>query len=270
MHDETPDTPHQVHPTAAGPGLEGQRILVVGASAGIGRAFALRALTDGASVVASSRRAERLLDLVDDFERGTAAVGDVRQEENCTSIVEQAVTALGEIDLIVYSAGVANLRPLASTSRADWSAVLETHVLGLHHVVQASLGHLSASGVIAVLSSETVGRPRYGLGAYGASKAALEESVRAWRTEHPTIRFATIAIGACFPTEFGNDFDGEELGKAFEHWALNGLMTQDMMDPDDVAGTLAGILGTALTYPQVGLEHVVLRPNSPVVGLPPA
>jgi hypothetical protein len=46
-------------------------------------------------------------------------------------------------------------------------------------------------------------------------------------------------------------------------------MTEQMLDPDDVAGTLVGILGTALDYPDVGLEHMVIRANSPVLGASP-
>jgi NAD(P)-dependent dehydrogenase (short-subunit alcohol dehydrogenase family) len=252
---------------AIGPGLKGRRVLVVGASAGIGRAFAVRALDAGAHVVVTSRRADRLDTLLTeaDSDLGIVAVGDVRKEEDCRRIVAQAGSALGEIDLILYSAGVAPLEPLASTTAADWASVLETHVLGLHHVVQAALEHLSPAAVVAVLSSETVGRPRSMMGAYGASKAALEESVRTWSLEQPLVRFSTIAVGGCFPTEFGASFDPGHLTDALNDWTRHGLMTERMLDPDDVAGTLVGILGTALDYPDVGLEHMVIRANSPVV-----
>jgi NAD(P)-dependent dehydrogenase (short-subunit alcohol dehydrogenase family) len=273
MADESPVSPGTEGKdgggSATGPGLKGRRVLVVGASAGIGRAFAVRALQDGAHVVVTSRRADRLADLVADADYGFGAVGDVRHAEDCTRIVAEAGDALGEIDLIVYSAGVAPLQRMASTTAADWASVLETHVLGLHHVVQAALTHLSSIAVVAALSSETVGRPRTGLGAYGASKAALEESMRAWSIENPLVRFSTIAVGATFPTEFGDAFDPDRLTDALNDWTRHGLMTERMLDPEDVAGTLAGILGTALAYPHVGLEHLVLRPNSPVTGTSP-
>jgi NAD(P)-dependent dehydrogenase (short-subunit alcohol dehydrogenase family) len=269
MAEESPNSPSTSGKGANGPGLKGRRVLVVGASAGIGRAFAVRALDLGAHVVVTSRRADRLDALVADADLGVGAVGDVRKEEDCRRIVAEAGSALGEIDLIVYSAGVAPLEPMASTTAADWASVLETHVLGLHHVLQAALEHLSSAAVVAVLSSETVGRPRSMMGAYGASKAALEESVRAWSIEQPLVRFSTIAVGGCFPTEFGDSFDPGHLANALNDWTRHGLMTERMLDPEDVAGTLAGILGTALDYPDVGLEHMVLRANSPVLGASP-
>jgi NAD(P)-dependent dehydrogenase (short-subunit alcohol dehydrogenase family) len=257
------------HLQTSGPGLRNRHVLVVGASAGIGRAFARHALEAGARVVVTSRRAERLAELVAGAESGLAVVGDVRRAEDCARMVAEAAAAFGAIDLIVYSAGAAPLKSMESTDAADWASVLETHVLGLHHVVQAALPHLSADAVVAALSSETVGQPRSGLGAYGASKAALEESVRAWLLEHPLVRFCTIAVGATFPTEFGDSFEPDRLTEALNEWSRRGLMTERMLDPEDVAGVLAGILGTALGYPAVGLEKMVIRPNSPVIGSSP-
>jgi NAD(P)-dependent dehydrogenase (short-subunit alcohol dehydrogenase family) len=253
---------------AADPGtsLAGRRVLVIGASAGIGRSFAVQALAAGARVVLTARRAERLAELVKTNPAGVAVAGDVRLPDDCRRMVAEAAEALGQIDLIVYSAGTAPLRPLRETTADDWAAVLETHVLGLHHVVQAAMDHLAPGSVVAVLSSETVGQPRFGLGAYGASKAALEESVRAWRTEHAEQRIMTVAVGGTFPTEFGHSFEPERLQEAMDDWTRHGLMTEGLLDPDDVAGTLVGVLGTALAYPGVGLEHLVVRHPSPVVG----
>jgi NAD(P)-dependent dehydrogenase (short-subunit alcohol dehydrogenase family) len=246
-------------------GLAGRRVLVIGASSGIGRAFALRALESGARVVVTARRADRLAEIVEAEERALAVTGDVRDGDDCRRMVTEGANHLGQLDLIVYGAGAATLRPLTETSHEDWSLVLETHVVGVHHVVQAALGHMAPGGVIAILSSETVGRPRFGLGAYSASKAALEESVRAWRVEHPQQRMMTIAVGATAPTEFADSFDPELLKSAFDHWSRHGFMTEHLLDPEDVAGTLAGVLEVALEFPAVGLEHLVVRPPSPVV-----
>jgi NAD(P)-dependent dehydrogenase (short-subunit alcohol dehydrogenase family) len=249
----------------AGRGLAGRRVLVIGASSGIGRSFALQALEDGARVVVTARRAERLAEMVGTSGNAMAVTGDVRDRHDCERMVTAAAGYLGQLDLIVYAAGTASLRPLVETTAEDWAMVLETHVVGVHHVVQAALGHLAPGSLMAILSSETVGRPRFGLGAYSASKAALEESVRAWRVEHPRQRLMTIAVGATAPTGFGDSFDPDRLREALDHWTRHGLMTEDLLDPDDVAGTLVGVLGVALEFPAVGLEYLVVRPPSPVV-----
>jgi NAD(P)-dependent dehydrogenase (short-subunit alcohol dehydrogenase family) len=245
--------------------LANRRVLVVGASAGIGRAFARYAIAGSASVAVVGRRAERLAELVEEAPSAVVVMGDVRAPADCARIVTEATAALGGIDLLLYCAGSSPLRPLADTTPDDWATVFETHVLGVHHIVQEALCHMPRHGVVAVLSSETVGRPRYGLGAYGASKAALDQLLLALRAEHPQVRFTTVTVGATFPTEFGDGFDPEVLGRAMSEWARHGLMTEQMMDPDEVAAALAGVLGAALGNPTVGVEHLVLRTSSPVL-----
>ena len=246
--------------------LADRRVLVVGASAGIGRAFASRAIAGGATVAVVARRADRLTELVRGAPSAVVVTGDVRAPADCSHMVTEAAVALGGIDLLLYCAGSSPLRPLADTTADDWATVFETHVLGVHHVVQEALRHMPRHGMVAVLSSETVGRPRYGLGAYGASKAALDQLLHGLRAEHPLVRFTTVTVGATFPTEFGDGFDPEVLGRALSEWARHGLMTEEMMDPDEVAAVLAGALGAALGNPTVGVEHLVLRPSSPVLG----
>jgi NAD(P)-dependent dehydrogenase (short-subunit alcohol dehydrogenase family) len=246
--------------------LADRRVVVVGASAGIGRAFARRAIATGASVAVVGRRAERLAELVDGAPSAVVVAGDVRAPGDCSRIVIEAAAALGGIDLLLYCAGSSPLRALSDTTDDDWATVFETHVLGVHRIVRESLGHLPPHAVVAVLSSETVGRPRYGLGAYGASKAALDQLLHTLRVEHPGVRFATVTVGATFPTEFGDGFDPEVLGHAMSEWTRHGLMTEQMMDPDEVAGVLAGVFAAALANPSVGVEHLVVRPPSPVLG----
>jgi NAD(P)-dependent dehydrogenase (short-subunit alcohol dehydrogenase family) len=254
-----------VSATARG-ALADRRVLVVGASAGIGRAFAQCAIAGGACVAVVGRRAQRLAELVEEAASAVVVTGDVRAGADCSRIVSEATAVLGGIDLVVYCAGSSPLRPLADTTADDWATVFETHVLGVHHIVQEAIRHMPRDGVVAVLSSETVGRPRYGLGAYGASKAALDQLLLAFRVEHPRIRFTTVTVGATFPTEFGDGFDPEVLDRALREWAQHGLMTEEMMDSEQVAGVLAGVLAAALDNPTVGMEHLVLRPSAPVLG----
>lgn len=246
--------------------LAGRRVLVVGASAGIGRAFAERAIAGGAAVAVVGRRTDRLWELADGRPSVVVVAGDVRDPADCSRIVAEATAVLGDIDLVLYCAGSSPLRPLADTTEDDWATVFETHVLGVHRIVQEALGHIPRHGMIAVLSSETVGRPRYGLGAYGASKAALDQLLHTLRVEHPRTRFTTVTVGPTFPTEFGDGFDPEVLGRALTEWSRHGLMTEEMMDPDEVAGVLVGVFTAALGNPSVGVEHLVVRPPFPVSG----
>jgi NAD(P)-dependent dehydrogenase (short-subunit alcohol dehydrogenase family) len=246
--------------------LAGRRVLVVGASAGVGRAFAVRAVEQGAHVVLAARRLDRLTEVVAEAGGGLAVAADVSRAGDGERLVEAAVGELGSVDLLFHAVGTAPLRPLVDTSAEEWRSVFETNVIGLQRVLAAVIPHVAEGGIAAVLSSETVGRPRPGLGAYGASKAALSESLRAWRLEHPEVRFSCVALGATQPTEFGDGFDAAMLGPVVSTWVRHGLMQQEYMATADVAALLADLFGSALQFPGVGIEDLVLRSPSPVVG----
>ncbi len=245
--------------------LAGRKVLVVGASAGIGLSIAMRAIRYGADVLVAARRADRLEALVAEAGGGTPLVVDISAPDEAARITD-AVSASGGLDLLVYSAGTAPLRLIADTSPEDWNAVMRTNVVGFNEVVRAVLPQLSPTSVVAALSSEIVDHPRPALAAYAASKAALEVSIRGWRDEHPRRRFCCIRIGATVPTEFGDAFDGDVLRRVLDQWVTQGLMQEEFMDTDDVAAVLVDTLAVLVAHPGVAIEDLVLRSPSPVVG----
>jgi NAD(P)-dependent dehydrogenase (short-subunit alcohol dehydrogenase family) len=223
---------------------------------------------DGAEVVLSARRADRLAEAVAEAGGGHAVAGDACADGDCDRVADEAVALVGPLDLVVYAAGSAPLRALADTDAAAWRQVLATNVVGANQLVRAVVPRMAPAGIVAVLSSEAAHTPRYGLGAYGASKAALEASLRSWRNERPDVRFCSVVVGQTYPTEFGDGFEADELTAAFEHWGRHGLLQTAFMTPDGVAGTLRATLGTALAHPDVNVDELVLRSPSDVVGSP--
>jgi NAD(P)-dependent dehydrogenase (short-subunit alcohol dehydrogenase family) len=158
------------------------------------------------------------------------------------------------------------LKRFSDTTVDDWRTILATNLIGVHQVITAVLPILAPNGIVGVLSSETIGQPRAGLGAYSVSKAALEESLRCWHTEHPNIRFSCVAVGATVPTEFGNSFDLPLLSDLMTEWALHGLAQAEFMDTEEVGDFLVRLYGAALPYPQVNVEHMILRSPSGLMG----
>jgi NAD(P)-dependent dehydrogenase (short-subunit alcohol dehydrogenase family) len=244
--------------------LAGKRVAVVGASAGIGRAFALRAGKEGAELLVAARRTDRLEEVIGEAGGGSAVTADVRSEHGCAQIAEAARDRLGGIDLLFVSVGYAPLRMFADTTADSWLEVMQTNVVSVHQVIRSCLPVLAPAAMVSALSSETVGQPRSGLGAYSSSKAALSESLNAWRTEHPEFRFCCVTVGGTVPTEFTSDFDSELLGVVVQDWLARGLLQETFMSPDDVADVLAGAFASALNFPGVGLEQLVLLPPSSV------
>lgn len=246
--------------------LAGRKVVVLGASAGIGRAVAHHAVAAGAEVLLCGRRAERLAEVRDEAGGGRVCPADLAHPEGVDALAEGA-SGLGSVDAVVSTVGVADLKRLEHMSQADWRSVLDTNVVGVNSAIRALLPVTADGGVVLALSSEVVIAPRWALGAYAASKAALEVSLSGWRLEYPRVRFGAIGVGATFPTEFGRGFDGPILGQAMDNWARQGVMQQEMMDPDHVGQVIVGLLGAVLPFPGVGLEHVMLRTPSPIVGL---
>lgn len=246
--------------------LSGRRVLVVGASAGIGRSFAVRAVRAGAQVVMSARRADQLALAIDQAGGGTAAPGDVCDHASRLAMVEAAVAHLGEIDLLLYTAGSAPFGPVIDADADTWRRTFDLNVVAVNQVLRLVVPRLSPIGVAAVLSSETAAVPRASLVPYAASKAALETSLQGWRNEHGGTRFSCVAVGPTQPTEFGAGFDAEMLGAAFEHWSRHGLLQEEFMATHDVAHVLVAHFAAALDHPGVNVDHVVLRSPSAVVG----
>jgi NAD(P)-dependent dehydrogenase (short-subunit alcohol dehydrogenase family) len=175
-------------------------------------------------------------------------------------VVKAAVDAFGGLDVIIYATGVSPLQRLRHATREQWTAVLETNLVGLHEVVQAALPHLAPGAAVGVLSSDSVGTPRPGLVPYAASKAALEELIRGWRNEHPEIRFSTIVIGPTFPTEFGSQFDPDLLGELWSEWERMGVADSSIMDGNELADVIVNAYLTLIPYHGIGMEEIVLRP----------
>ena len=246
--------------------LAGKRVLVVGASAGIGRATAVAAVRDGAKVVLSARRADALAEAVAEAGGGVAVPGDVCLAEGPAELVAAAVAELGEIDLVLYTVGYAQLRRLIDTDADVWQITLGANLVGFNQLVRAALPHMVEGAVVGVLSSETSGAPRMGLVPYAASKAALEASLRGWRAEQSGTRFTCVVVGATQPSEFGTAFEAHELDRAFESWIRHGVLQEEFMHTDDVAAVLVDSMAVALAFPGVGIEEMVLRSPSPVAG----
>jgi len=245
--------------------LHDRRVLVIGASAGIGRAFALDAARGGATVAAVARRVDRLTELSAEESGIRPFAVDVTDADDVARMVGDA-TADGPFDLVVYAAGVATIRPLAEVDEAEWRRTIETNLLGFQRVVRSLItGGLADGAVVVALSSESVGEPRIAMVPYTVTKAALEESLRGWRVEHPELRFCTVTVGATQPTDFGTEFDLDILGPVLGEWLRRGQLPSVYMETAELARVLVEVSAALLASPGVGIEQLLVRsPSAPL------
>jgi NAD(P)-dependent dehydrogenase (short-subunit alcohol dehydrogenase family) len=245
------------------PSLAGRSVVIVGASSGIGRGVAERTILAGANVLLAARRAASLSELVEQVGAGHAVPTDLRDDESCRRLADEVAAVAAPVDLLLISAGTAPLRRMAQTSAQDWEDALGTNLVGIHRVIVGLLGQLSPNAVVAVVSSEVVHAPRSHLGAYGASKAALEHTLQQWREEHPWLRFTTISLGATVPTEFGHQFAPDDIGEAFSAWTSSGRNAAVFMNTDEVCDVLVSTLVSLMDAPSVGMPRIELRSPAP-------
>jgi NAD(P)-dependent dehydrogenase (short-subunit alcohol dehydrogenase family) len=240
--------------------LAGARVLVVGASSGIGREVARQLGAGGARVVVAARRADRLAEVVAELGPGAGSVAcDVRDPCQCDAVVAGAVERLGGLDAVVYATAVDPLVRLVDTDLDEWRRVYETNVFGASLVTRAALAPLTASrGRMVYLSATSVGRPLPGMGAYETSKAALDELVRAWRGEHPEIGFCNVAVGNTLGTEVYESWDGALLAELSPVWEARGYVHDNGPGAMSVRDCATAVVA-AITSP-VDLRSVVANP----------
>lgn len=243
-------------------GLAGVRVLVVGASSGVGRAVAVAAAGRGARVALAARRADLLTPLAEEL-GGSAHPLDVADADAIARVVPAAATALGGLDVLFVSSAVMPVARVEQTDAATWARAMAVNALGPALLMQAALPLLSPEGVVMIASSDGVGQPRAGLGAYSASKAALEEILTSWRVEHPHLPVVRLVVGPTDGTDILREADLGLLGELYGTWVKAGQIPDTTSTPDDVAATVVAVLEAARRAPSVVPEVVRLSPRGP-------
>jgi NADP-dependent 3-hydroxy acid dehydrogenase YdfG len=246
--------------------LAGTTALVTGASSGIGEATALALAERGAAVALVARRRDRLEDLAGRVEAagGTALVleADITSPASATDVVEQAVSRLGRLDLLVNNAGVMLLGPAEHAPVEEWQRMVELNVLGLMYCAHAALPHLlraAADGPRQVADmvniSSVAGRvARSGSGVYNATKfgvGAFSESLRQEFTKRH-VRISLVEPGAV-ETELA----GHNRPEVLE--TLKGRFAgMERLQSEDIADAIVYVV----TRPRhVAVNEVLIRPT---------
>jgi NAD(P)-dependent dehydrogenase (short-subunit alcohol dehydrogenase family) len=228
--------------------LADRRILIVGASSGIGRAIAEEASREGARVAIAARRAEQLKEIAEDLSSGALAVPlDVRDPEACANGTARAVEGLGGLDDLVYAVGTAYLHSLADVDAEAWRESFEVNVSGAALITRAALPHLAESRGRAVYVSSISADdspPRRGLGPYMVTKAALNKLVEVWQAENHSVGFTRVSVGDTGATEFGKGWDPEATGDRVREWIDQGVMFGRAMEPGAVGRHVIDLLAS--------------------------
>ena len=122
--------------------IEGQHVLVTGASSGFGRHFALFLVGRGARVTVAARRAEAIDKTVQTIQadkgQGQGVVMDVTSTGSIDVALAAAEQGFGPVDVLINNAGVASTKAALEQAEADWDKVIDTNLKGSGSVATPS------------------------------------------------------------------------------------------------------------------------------------
>ena len=250
--------------------LENQRLLVVGASSGIGRGFALAASDLGAQVACAARTGSTVEAVAAAAGGGPAIIGDVSVLADCDRIADEAARAFGGLDAVFYTPAPGYHLLLRSHDLESWEAQFRPIVVGASNITRAVLPHLSPKGVIAYLSSVSTRwspHSQYGMSSYAACKAALETMIKGWQAEEPDFRFTPVVIGSTVGVSrrVQHEQDPELEAEIHRRLAGGGILREGYMEAEDLGRFLAELVMMLLAHPQIAAHEIVLEPSAPPI-----
>lgn len=184
-------------------------VAITGASAGIGRATAIRLARTGSPVVVSARRPDRLAAVVRDIEaldgRASAVVADVTRPEDMSRLVQATIERFGRLDVMICNAGFGVEGTTDEVAAGQMRQLLEINYLGTFHAVRAALPvfRQQGSGHLIIVSSIVGKRGVPYMGAYAATKFAQVGLAECLRAE---LAGSGIHVSVVFPVSTETEF----------------------------------------------------------------
>lgn len=250
--------------------LSGARVLITGASSGLGAETARVLSGLGAEVALVARRRARLAELAGELRSSNRRVrvypADLTDPAATQSTVDLAAADLGGLDIVINNAGLLLPGPVETAPVAEWDRMIAINVQGLLYVARAALPHLltaarsnerrvadlvnvgSLSGKRAVAGSAVYGMTKWGV--HGFSEALRQEVA----SRH--VRVSVIAPGAA-ETELSDHMRDEFKSRP------NPLFSNfEKLQPIDVAESIAFVV----TRPNhVSVNEIVVRPTGQII-----
>lgn len=240
-------------------GVENKIVLITGASSGIGEATAKVLVQNGAKVVLSARREDRLQALAAQLGENAAYLkSDVTSLEDMQALAALAQEKFGKIDVLFANAGIMPGSNLSQLKVQDWMDMVDINIKGVLNAMAAVLPEFFAqkSGQIVVTSSVAGTKSVPGNAVYCGTKHFVRAMLDSFRAESvmegSNIRTTTIYPGA-IQTELLNTIAPSETKSMVEEF-----YRKVGIQPDAIA---KAVLYAVSQPEQVDVSDLVVRPS---------
>jgi 3-oxoacyl-[acyl-carrier protein] reductase len=221
--------------------LKGKKALITGGSRGLGKATALAFAKEGIDVAITGRNEKNLQETVAELKtlgvNATYALFDVGNYDEVKIGIKRVLADLGGVDILVNNAGIAAFGSFNDMEVSQWSAIIQTNVMGMYYVTKEVLPHLIAKNqgdIINVSSTAGLsGNPN--TSAYSASKFAVIGMSESLMKE---VRKNNIRVCTLTPSTIASDMS-LELG-------ITDGNTEKVLQPED----FAELIVTSLQLPR--------------------
>lgn len=234
--------------------LAGKRTLIVGANRGIGASIARGFAIEGAAVACAARRSEAAAEAAAELrEAGHEAypvVLDLRERSLVEAGVDEAVSQMGHIDVLVQNGAMTATTPFIDIEPTEWREVLATNLDGTFHACQLVARHLrgrDARGSIIAVSSQLSQVAIPNKAHYLASKGGIAMLTKAMALE---LAPAGIRVNALAPGVTKTDMamsrlsvDDEAMARTLQHIPMGRLA-----EPDEMSGAAIFLASDESSY----------------------
>jgi NAD(P)-dependent dehydrogenase (short-subunit alcohol dehydrogenase family) len=223
--------------------LDGQTVVVIGGSAGIGLETARLARAEGAGVVITGRNPDRLARAASDVEAASTASFDASDPDLLAGFFADLD---GPVDHVMVTAGAPNYAPPFELSADEARLSFTDHLMLALNVTRTARGKVQPPGSLIFMSGTGARRPRPGLAIASTQTAALPALVASLALEVAPVRVNLIAPGFV-DTPLSASILGDDLDRRREELRTT-LPIQRVVGPADVAALAVHIMSnTALT-----------------------
>ena len=215
--------------------LSGKVAIITGASAGIGRESARALANEGANLVLTARRDERLKELTKELDKtgvqSVYVVGDAAEEETAKKTIQAAIDNFGRIDILLNNVGIGVYKELVDTTLEEYDSMMNTNMRSGFLFTRYAVPHMirQGEGTILMLSSMAGVYGFAGQAVYCATKFAQVGFAQSLDKE---LRTKGIKVGVICPGGVKTEF-ALGTGRTEE-----GVAKSAMLEASDVAGAV--------------------------------